>query len=727
MSAAATSFQGRTRGLTLLSAQALAGTLTVLAAFGACAASGEFGLLPAGGFLLGLALSGPLGARVAHRFDVAWTTLLAAALILIGLQVAGGNVDIVLGAAWFALLLTQHRLWNRQTERDELLLLLLSLLLLCAGAALSAELLFGFAFVAYAVAGTWSLALTHLRFRLEAAKGPEAELLLRSRRLVSPQLLAALGGLSLLGLLGATAVFFIFPRVTLGGLRRASRATPTVGLSERVELSGHGVLGDDPRVVLRVRLEPDPGTPELSLHWRARALEVWTGQGWRARTQIRTPASPGPVPALLRGHRAWFSAELEAVAGFSDGIVLTPEGWPTGVRFERPLTARPAPQRLLADASGDFFYQPVEIGDLRYVVSALTLAAGAEGIRSSGALPEKLPALAALNLEVPPDLDPRVRALAVRLTKDRTPAAAAEAVRSYLESSFTYTRELAGDQKDPIAHFLFERKKGHCELFSSALVLLLRSAGVPARNVTGFYGGVRTAGGYYAVRAGDAHSWAEAWVPGLGFVPFDPTPASDRGSHQEGLWASAVLAWDGLAARWRGLIVDFDLVSQGRALQGVASLLREATRRLSGRGGPGAPSLTGVWRLLAFAAGAVALVTFARRALRGLGRSAKATLSPDQERARWLLRKARRRLARAGLALTSGTSPRELAGLVQKQLPRASPATERIVACWSACRWGDAKLERAGVTGLLRALDQAVRAPEPAGSSPQGGPGPSTP
>src|SRR2546422_10567687 len=64
-------------------------------------------------------------------------------------------------------LLCIHRLWHRRSERDELLLLLLSLLLLCAGAALAAELSFGFAFLGFAVSGTWAMALTHLRFEID--------------------------------------------------------------------------------------------------------------------------------------------------------------------------------------------------------------------------------------------------------------------------------------------------------------------------------------------------------------------------------------------------------------------------------------------------------------------------------------------------------------------------------------------------------------------------------
>jgi lysylphosphatidylglycerol synthetase-like protein (DUF2156 family) len=196
-------FTSRKSGLTLLQAQQWAGSLTVLAAFGACAASGELGPFLMLLFPLGLIGAHFYGARVAGKAEWAWTLFLGAALIFFAFAVVAGQLDIVLAAARFALLLCFHRLWHRKGERDELLLLLLSLLLLCASAALSAELLFGVGFIFYSITGTWALALTHLRFEIEAGRGPEGSAaLLQSRRLATPALLGALAALSLLGLVG---------------------------------------------------------------------------------------------------------------------------------------------------------------------------------------------------------------------------------------------------------------------------------------------------------------------------------------------------------------------------------------------------------------------------------------------------------------------------------------------------------------------------------------------
>ena len=721
-------FSSRSRGgITLLQAQNWAGSLAVASAFGACAASGELGWALVAIFPLALIGAHFAQARIAGKAEWAWTAFLVLALLFFGGAVAARQLDIVLGAARFALLLCLHRLWHRRTERDELLLLLLSLLLLCAGAALSAELLFGFGFLAYAVTATWAMALTHLRFEIEAGRGPEGSAaLLQSRRLATPALLGALAALSMLGLVGSAVVFFTFPRVTIGGLRRTPVNRAIAGLGDRVDLQGHGTIADDPRVVLRVRLSPTPpgAGGNLGMHFRARAFEVWTGQGWRADESglapARLPRRPQLVPVsraeLHRRFSTEVRADIEAVSGFSDGLVLTPPGWPIAVDFSRPLSARGTNQRLLRNAAGDLFYQPIEVGDLRYVVLADQNEPPLEVLRGRG---REYPARIKLDLEVPESLDPRIRALSAQLTAGRDPVDAAAEVERYLSTTLQYTRELAGEVKDPIATFLFDRKRGHCELFSSAMVLLLRAAGIPARNVTGYYGGTRTDSGYFAVRAGDAHSWVEVYVPGAGFVPFDPTPASERGSQQDGVWARLVLVWDSIQQRWRAFIVDYDLISQAQILKQAANVLQEAGRRLSGKGA-GTAGFQRAWALVVGAVLALggAIVLARRRRLSRLPRRERAALSADQKRAVRLWRKGRARLLRAGIGLAPGTTAREAAQKAQAAGPAASAAAFALAAQYLASRWGHAPLPPGTTRLLLRDLSRALRPAASLGAPP---------
>ncbi len=429
------------------------------------------------------------------------------------------------------------------------------------------------------------------------------------------------------------------------------------------------------------------------MHWRARTLSRWTGHGWRAAEgdiPRATPLRPRPRPGLPS---SLVTAEVEVVGMFADGIVFTPEGWPLSVIFRGPGSRRPPSQRLYRNAAGDLFYQPVDGNDLRYQV---VVDGGAPGLLTLRGRGQGYPASVAPDLEVPADLDPRVRALARGLGGDKDPADAAAAIERWLTTALKYTRELPGAVPDPVADFLFARRAGHCELFSSAMVLMLRSLGIPARNVTGYFGGRSTAAGYYAVRAGDAHSWVEAYFPEVGFVPFDPTPPSGRGSLRESPWARMVLLWDTLQQRWRAFIVDYDLIAQTQAMRRVGQIVSETGRRLAGKGG-------GAARLRAAAEVALALLLaggllVAVRRVRGRRRpGATAALGPDQRRALRLWRSARNRLRQAGIEVAANGTPRELA--------RTTPALEELVSAYARVRWGGARLSFSEARALLRRLE----------------------
>ena len=109
-----------------------------------------------------------------------------------------------------------------------------------------------------------------------------------------------------------------------------------------------------------------------------------------------------------------------------------------------------------------------------------------------------------------------------------------------MRARFTYTLNLTGKPgDDPLAHFLFETRAGHCEYFASAMTIMLRTLGIPTREVNGFLPGeYNDLGGDYIVRASDAHSWVEVYFPGNGWMTFDPTPPAAGIRRQVSLRAS---------------------------------------------------------------------------------------------------------------------------------------------------------------------------------------------
>lgn len=132
----------------------------------------------------------------------------------------------------------------------------------------------------------------------------------------------------------------------------------------------------------------------------------------------------------------------------------------------------------------------------------------------------------------------------------------------YLNSpEFSYTLEPTTVQhgREPVGDFLLEERRGHCEYFASALVVMCQYRGIPARLATGYLGGDYNAvGGYYVVRQRYAHAWAEVYVPGEDWVLYDPTPAEGRSALGR-RWSAGIYKYlDYLQFQWHNQVVAYD-------------------------------------------------------------------------------------------------------------------------------------------------------------------------
>jgi transglutaminase-like putative cysteine protease len=123
----------------------------------------------------------------------------------------------------------------------------------------------------------------------------------------------------------------------------------------------------------------------------------------------------------------------------------------------------------------------------------------------------------------------RLSRLAKEITADAgNPYEKAAAITNYLRANLDYTSAVpaAPEGQDPVMWMLFEGKKGFCNYYASAEVLLLRSIGIPARLAVGFARG-ELEGATYTVHRRDAHAWPEVYFPGIGWVEFEPTSNQD--------------------------------------------------------------------------------------------------------------------------------------------------------------------------------------------------------
>jgi hypothetical protein len=161
--------------------------------------------------------------------------------------------------------------------------------------------------------------------------------------------------------------------------------------------------------------------------------------------------------------------------------------------------------------------------------------------------------------QVPPEIAAAITKLARAWTTEAdSPAARVAAITRHLHAGYTYAlQHERKSRQDPVLDFLIEERSGHCEYFASAMALLARAAGVPARVVAGYrVHEVNPVGGYSVVRERDAHAWVEAWVDGK-WQSYDPTPPAyleslaDQTSLLRGLS-------DWLVARWHdGALLAF--------------------------------------------------------------------------------------------------------------------------------------------------------------------------
>ncbi|WP_234086593.1 DUF3488 and transglutaminase-like domain-containing protein [Azonexus sp. R2A61] len=450
------------------------------------------------------------------------------------------------------------------------------------------------------------------------------------------------------------ALFLLFPRIDgpLWGLPADAHAGRT-GLSEDMAPGSIAQLARSDEIAFRVSFA-GPIPPRARLYWRGPVLENFDGRRW-----LRHPRQAPVARVIAEGPGIAYESTLEANQQRWLMALDAPLAWPASARLDsrlsvvadKPLEAR---QRLRMQAALDY----------RFNV-------------------EEDPRTLAVNLALPAKTDPRTRRLAESWRNQaREPARiVALALRHFREEAFHYTLTppLLGD--NGIDQFLFETRRGFCEHYAAAFVVLMRAAGVPARVVTGYQGGeINPRDGYLTVRQSDAHAWAEVWLENRGWQRVDPTAAVSPLRIELGIagalppgeplppllrlgsdWLRELrFGWEALNNAWNQQVLGYDTTRQ-----------RELLQRL---GWPDAD-----WRSLGLLLGGALSTLLALSAALILLRRPR----PVPEIRLW-----HRALRRLRVDCAPGETPHMLLARLHEQSPHTAECLAPVVAAYIQARYG---------------------------------------
>ncbi len=463
------------------------------------------------------------------------------------------------------------KIFSVRRDRDLLYLAVLSFLMILSAAVLTVDTLFLLTFSVFILVSIATF--ISMEMRRSEREAIVAQVPQRQDTQFHGWLSGMAAVLGILTLAGAALIFFILPRINSNGYLRnlGMQSGMMSGFSQEVDLGGIGRIQQSNNVVMHVQIL-DGKMPE-NAKWRGIALASFDGRRWY--NPVDFPTIHGmPLDLTHVSNFSYYSDDsVPHLSNFSYRVVMEPTGLNLFFLAPVPLKLSGDYRMLEIRSDGSIFnIRPAESG-YSLGESENSQAVGAYSAEADTRDPEPYvrdsnsrnypPHVAVLYLQMP-RLDPRIPQLARQITADAgSNYTRAKALEQYLHNNFGYTLELPGMREgDPLAHFLFERKRGHCEYFASSMVIMLRTLGIPSRVVNGFRGGeYNDLTGSYVVRERDAHSWVEAYFPEYGWVTFDPTPAGSGSAPATG-WSRLSLYMDAAQQLWREWIINYDFSHQ---------------------------------------------------------------------------------------------------------------------------------------------------------------------
>jgi protein-glutamine gamma-glutamyltransferase len=406
-----------------------------------------------------------------------------------------------------------NKMFNLHNIRDYYQLYLLTFLTVLAASSLSVEIEMFYMIIGYILLLIWNIVSITLY-----QEWKQDESLIFPFSLFHPLYILGIFVAGALTFIFALSIFFILPRMQLGYLSElsAGKTQHVSGFSQKVTLGEIANIEENSDVAMRVRVSPDNSDGSVPYYWRGISFDHYDGKAW-------TTGYPGNR-FLSRDFQGLYNVSTSSVDPqqlVTQEFYLAPLDTRVVFGLDKVMKIKGDLGEVSRDTNGSLMAmsrpQHYEVFSR---VNRPTLAQLNSAGRSP--IPDRIQRY---HLQLP-QYSPQIEQLAQSITKDRSSMLdKVVAVEKYLQTNYRYSlTDITQDAKDPVSKFLFETKKGHCEYFSTSMVILLRHLGIPSRIVNGFLQGeYNEIGGFYVVRNSDAHSWVEVYFDGT-WVPFDPSP-----------------------------------------------------------------------------------------------------------------------------------------------------------------------------------------------------------
>jgi len=551
---------------------------------------------------------------------------------------------------------------------------LIAIVCLLIGALYVQGLAFGLIFLGFYLVLSWCLISYHLMAEQVSSRSPPKLFKNRGKnQKLNKTLLGWSTGLVALSFIMTAVIFITFPRLGLGFIALNTSSPRITGFSDVVTLGDVGKIKQNSSVVMRIEYTRNgqPYRPKSRILWRGVVLDHYNGKTWNSTLNNGFSLSnkPGQGLSLFKVPRPTEVVEQTVYMESFDIPYLFTHGIPVFV--DGNFT------RLNLDQGFVLKTDRVQSGPKKYTLVA---EISNPSMTYSLALPHPDDTVFPERFLQLPEISTATKNLAANLTHSSN--SAREKAFNILNhfSDFGYTLEMKNDpDKTALEYFLFDRKEGHCEYFASAMVILLRATGVPARLVNGFVGVEwHEWGNYLIIRQSHAHSWVEAYLPGVGWAVFDPTPPDPTQATVPELNPLA-RTLDLLRMNWQRYIIRYSVNDQANMIRFFRSSGRDAMDSLK--------NLTSLewkdiwvsnqkWTLLILLVMVGGIILFRKRGF-----------SPQSSQAVLLYEELQKRLEKNGINIKPNWTARELlhSGIPDQKFKQV----ERLIDYYEKVRFGN--------------------------------------